>query len=78
MVEGSEVEEAHIRWSSEKSKDEVICEKLGQGGSVDTVMWELWKMLGRERGYMENPEQNEQYKYDNLCTGIYSALSLIM
>lgn len=30
------------------------------------------------RGHVENPEQNEQYKYDSLCTGIYSALSLIM
>lgn len=38
MMERSGVEEAHIRWSSEKSKDEVICEKLGQGGSVDTMM----------------------------------------
>ena len=30
------------------------------------------------RGHVENPEQNEQYKYDSLCTGIYSALSLIL
>lgn len=37
MVERSKLKEGHIRWSFEKSKDEVICEKLGQGGRVDTA-----------------------------------------
>lgn len=36
VVDRSKVEEAQIRWSFQKSKDEVICEKLGQGGGVGT------------------------------------------
>lgn len=53
MVEGSEDEEAHIRWSSEKSKDEVICEKLGKGGSVDTDVRTVENAWQRERLYGE-------------------------
>ena len=36
VVERGQAEEAHNRWSFEESKDEVICEKLGQGGGANT------------------------------------------